>query len=219
MIGLFHGMFNGAASVAETALAARVAPLFPEEQAAMSRAMKRRQREFVAGRTCARRAMSSLGIASQPIPVGADRAPVWPQGMAGSISHSKTRCAAVVGRHSDGIFALGIDVEEATPLDVYLSEEICSPAERLWLETQPADQRGLLLTAFFSAKECTYKCQYSMSHTFFGFHAIRVEFDLAEERFYSIFETDIPPFRLRDRLDGRLAFREGYIVSSMTIGK
>ncbi|WP_117190465.1 4'-phosphopantetheinyl transferase family protein [Rhizobium terrae] len=214
---LFEGIFDPFISVAESALSADFPALFPEEQTAIAGAMTRRQREFIAGRTCARQAMNGLGLADMPIPMGVDRAPIWPGGVTGSISHSTTRCAAVAARHSDGIKALGIDLEEAAPLDEALAEDICTLSERIWLERQQPFIRGLLLTAIFSAKECAYKCQYPLSHAIFGYDAVRVELKLAEESFTACFETDIAPFRTFDRLDGRIAFRRGYIVAGMMI--
>ena len=111
---LLEGIFDPSVSVAESDLFGDVSKLYPEERTAIATAVKSRQQEFTAGRTCARRAMGHLGLPDMAIPVGADRAPIWPAGIAGSISHSTTRCVAAIGRHSDGIKALGLDLEEAT---------------------------------------------------------------------------------------------------------
>ena len=79
------------------------APLWPGE--ALPGAIPRRQTEFSAGRAAARAAMTSLGFAAAAIPAAPDRAPVWPPGITGSISHSATACLAILGRVSFGVFS------------------------------------------------------------------------------------------------------------------
>ncbi len=215
---LLDGIFRSPVFAVETPLSAEFPNLFPEEERAISGAIARRRREFAAGRSCARRAMKAFGLANSPIIMGADRAPIWPRGITGSISHSATRCVAAVGRHSDGIRAVGIDIEEAVPLEEGLAEEICIASERNWLLTQQSSMRGLLQTMIFCTKECVYKCQYPLSSTLFGFDAIRIELDLAEEKFAAYFETDVAPFKTGERLNGRIGFRQGHVVSGMVIG-
>ena len=214
---LLKGIFDASVSVAESTLSEDTATLYPEERVAMVGAFKRRLREFTAGRSCAREAMRQLGLPEMAIPIGPDRAPIWPLGITGSISHSSTRCAAAVARHSDGIKAVGLDVEEETPLDDFFAEEICTSRERDWLDQQPSSKRGKLLKAIFSAKECTYKCQYQLTRRMFGFEAVHIELSLAEETFAAYFDLDIPPFRLADRLRGSIRFHEGHVVAGMIV--
>ena len=64
----------------------------------MARAVPQRRREFFAGRLAAHRAMEALGHLPEPVPMGQDRAPVWPQGLVGSISHGAGACAAMYGQ-------------------------------------------------------------------------------------------------------------------------
>ena len=59
-------------------------------------AAPKRQREFLAGRHCAAHALRTAGL---PETVGLqDRAPIWPKGAVGSISHSDARVVAVVSK-------------------------------------------------------------------------------------------------------------------------
>ncbi len=214
---LLEGIFDASVSVAESTLSEDTTTLYPEERVAMVGAYKRRIREFTAGRSCARQAMKQLGLPEMAIPIGPDRAPIWPLGITGSISHSSTRCAAAVARHSDGIHAIGLDVEEETPLDAFFAEEICTARERDWLDQQPSGRRGELLKAIFSAKECTYKCQYQLTRRMFGFETVHIELSLAEEAFAAYFHVDVPPFRLYDRLNGSIRFRDGHVVTGMIV--
>ncbi|MGW1273642.1 4'-phosphopantetheinyl transferase, partial [Streptomyces sp. NPDC002491] len=53
-------------------------PLYPEEQALLTRAVDKRRREFTVVRGCARRAMEKLGVPAQPVLRGERGAPCWP---------------------------------------------------------------------------------------------------------------------------------------------
>ena len=63
--------------------------LLPEEAPAIARAIPKRQAEFAAGRRAARAALTTLGHPAQAIPVGDRRAPIWPQGTVGAITHDQ----------------------------------------------------------------------------------------------------------------------------------
>ena len=84
--------------------------LLPGEDDAVRHAVDRRRHEFAMGRTCARRALAHLGVAPAPIPVGPDRTPTRPPGIAGSISHSASMVVAVVAPRS-AYLGVGVDVE------------------------------------------------------------------------------------------------------------
>ncbi|GAB3946415.1 hypothetical protein GCM10027614_39920 [Micromonospora vulcania] len=69
--------------------------LLAAEQACLGeRAVESRRRDFTAGRVCARRAMADLGLPASAVPAAADRAPVWPAGVVGAITHTTGYCAA-----------------------------------------------------------------------------------------------------------------------------
>lgn len=191
--------------------------LFPGEEAAVARAVEKRRREFIAGRSCARRAMGALGEAPAPIFQGEDRAPVWPEGLVGSITHTDTWCAAAVARAADGFQALGLDIEFAEPIPSELLRTICLPEEQDFLDSRPAGERGLLSKVIFSAKECAYKCQYTLSRAFLDFHAMRVYPDLSGGGFVAVFQRDAGPFISGDELRGRLVVDQGYIMTAMTL--
>ena len=62
--------------------------------------VEKRRLEFTHGRYCAHQAMQLLGMSVVAIPKGTDRAPVWPDGIIGSISHSGDTAAAVITQSS-----------------------------------------------------------------------------------------------------------------------
>lgn len=151
-------------------------PLWPAEMDAVAQATPARQAEFAAGRTAARRALLALGRAPSAVPMGEDRAPVWPRAVVGSITHDLKACIAIVGER-DRFKALGVDIEPALPLEADLFSEICRPEELAWLRQLPFETRGVVARRFFSAKEAIYKCQYTISQEVFDFHALSVVFD------------------------------------------
>lgn len=214
---LLEGLFAAGIRTSESMIAGQGAALHPEEAAAVAGAVANRRHEFSAGRACARNAMERLGLPALALPMGSDRAPVWPQGLVGTISHDRTHCAAAVALRSDGFLALGLDIEEAEPVEERLADDICTAGERDWLARQPAGHRGLLLKAIFSAKECAYKCQYPLSGTLLDFQDLSLDLDMAGERFTAQFLKDALPFGCGDRLAGRIRLSHGHIVSAMSI--
>ena len=188
--------------------------LHPAEAACLSvHAVPARQREFAAGRTAAAHALQALGLRPAPVTSGSDRVPVWPFGVVGSISHSRSLAAAAVARRSDGFRSVGLDIEEAEALTEDLVEEICIDSERDWLTRHPREQRGLLAKAIFSAKEAVYKCQYPLTRTMFGFDMIKIDFQMANRRFSARFVEDVEPFRCGTTILGEVRVGAGHIVS------
>lgn len=173
-------------------------------------AVDKRQREFAAGRAAAHTAMADLGWPPQAILIGESRAPIWPDGLTGSISHTRSCAMAIVARNSD-IRALGIDVEEDTPLADKLMPAICSDSERDWIKDQA--NPGQVAKLIFSAKEAAYKCQYTLSQKYFGFHGLELELDLTRGGFQTRFTANQLPFAQGDVIDGRFAIGAGVIVT------
>jgi 4'-phosphopantetheinyl transferase EntD len=135
--------------VSASAVRAGEHPLFDEEAAIVARAVASRREDFAAGRAAARRALSKLGFGEVAIPSGPRRAPVWPKGVVGSISHSGGWAVAAVARTSE-LEALGVDIEVAAPLPADVEALVVGPDDRLG--TEP-----LRATIAFSAKESVYK--------------------------------------------------------------
>ncbi|QLF91919.1 4'-phosphopantetheinyl transferase superfamily protein [Pseudomonas sp. ABC1] len=138
--------------------------------ASIVRSVPRRQAEFIAGRLCAREALRVLtGLASIPA-IGPDRAPQWPEGVCGSISHCGDIAMAVVAP-LDSTACVGIDIEHR--LDERkaheLHEQILISRERERFLRLPTEQRGWLLSLTFSLKESLYKALYPLTGTHFYF--------------------------------------------------
>lgn len=156
--------------------------LYPEERSSITRAVPSRQREFASGRAAAREAMARIGVERGPVHSGPDRAPIWPSGLVGSISHTRQICIAAVGREKE-VGAIGIDVEERLPVGPDLWHSICTTEEHRYLQSQAAEQRGDLVTRLFSAKEAFYKWQYPLTRRLLGFHDVQVNLEPGGDSF------------------------------------
>lgn len=135
----------------------------------LASATRKRKAEFRAGRYCAMRALEAMGARPTVPPIGRDRAPVWPDGIVGSISHSAGYAIAVAADRQSYL-GLGIDLEGIVPANdvpgllphVASQEEM----ERLSATFGPA----AAFTLLFSGKEAIYKAIYPLVRRFVGFH-------------------------------------------------
>jgi len=122
----------------------------------LTRAVPKRQAEFLAGRYCAHQACESLGVQTNDLPIGADRAPVWPSALVGSITHTDGIAAALVGP-ANRYRGLGLDVEGVisdASIDA-LQSLVVVEGELAVLDSFGGERQAL--TALFSAKEAIYK--------------------------------------------------------------
>lgn len=126
--------------------------------APIERAVPRRRAEFIAGRACARAALVVAGgDGATDIPIGPMRAPVWPTGFVGSITHAHGVAIAAVSR-AECTRSIGIDLEH-----VLGAQEVPTLAPSVGTNEEWAEAAGLGLdtaatfTAVFSAKEALFK--------------------------------------------------------------
>ncbi|MER5206095.1 4'-phosphopantetheinyl transferase superfamily protein [Streptomyces sp. NPDC002825] len=150
--------------------------LFPEEAAAVARAVAKRQREFATVRLCARLALGRLGLPETPLVPGTRGAPRWPHGVAGSMTHCAGYRAAAVARTAD-VASLGIDAEPAEPLPDGVLDVVSLPGERRRLDALTAGVPGVPWDRLlFSAKESVFKTWYPLKGSELGFEEASVEF-------------------------------------------
>jgi 4'-phosphopantetheinyl transferase EntD len=126
--------------------------IHPDEEIHVAQSAPKRRRDFALGRACARAALAGLGHGEAVIAKGDDGAPLWPSGIAGSITHTDGYAAALVGNRFAGI---GIDAERVGGVTPDLWPRLFTSAEqeRLRAEADPLRAATLL----FSAKEASYK--------------------------------------------------------------
>lgn len=156
--------------------------VFRSEFALIDSAAPARRREFRAGRSYARRALSRLRIAPAAILRTPTRAPAWPHGVVGSISHSGEACGVIVAL-ADQLRAVGLDLEQqsALPHDTIAMicglDELRNASRALDAEPQVAALR------IFSIKESVYKAYRPVADEFLDFHDVHVEVDAARATF------------------------------------
>jgi enterobactin synthetase component D len=179
----------------------------------------KRAHEFTLGRQCAALLLRSFGSVDCSVAVAANRAPVWPSGFVGSISHSGRIVGAVVAKASR-FRALGIDIEEIT--SGLVAEEIknsCLCFEELSL----CDGLGLSDTQFvtlgFSAKEALYKLLSPLVGCYFDFHDARVLSVEMSSAWLSLqLRTDLgEEFREGDVIRGQFRLWEGHVFTSFAL--
>ena len=145
-----------------------------EEARDVARAVPKRVGEFATGRACARRALAELGVTDFALRVGADREPLWPEGLTGSITHTSGFCGVVVAEKTAAL-SLGIDAELANAVHRRLWRQIATEQEARWLEGMRADRSVAMASVLFSAKEAFFKCQFPLTREWLNFGDVSVD--------------------------------------------
>jgi enterobactin synthetase component D len=144
--------------------------------AEVARAVPKRRLEFLAGRHCAAVALRRLqpGLGEGAIGIGGDRAPLWPEGIVGSITHTRGFAAAVVARAVDA-GGVGLDTEHLVSGSARqaVEERVTTPEETGRLASAGLSEAALL-TLVFSAKESLFKCLFPKVGRYFGFDAASI---------------------------------------------
>ncbi|WP_444662704.1 4'-phosphopantetheinyl transferase family protein [Cellulomonas sp. CW35] len=184
-------------------------PLFADEERAVAQAVPARRAEYAAVRGCAREALSRLGVTTLAVPSAPNRAPVWPQGVVGSMTHCAGYRAAAVARA--GAWAgLGIDAEPRAPLPPEVAALVLDESERAPLaELDPALCADRVL---FSAKESAYKVWSPITGVWLGFEDVRVR--LEDDTFVVRL---LKPGLGVDELRGRWAVGDDLLVTALAL--
>lgn len=140
----------------------------------LKNASVKRRREFAAGRYCASIALQQAGCKNlDEIKIGVNRAPIWPEGFIGSISHSQGYSIAAVASNSL-LVGLGVDAERILPekTAVRIRNKILTANEMSLLSSYENLSRGV--SVIFSAKESLFKALNPIVHKKFGFQDAEV---------------------------------------------
>ncbi len=187
----------------------------------LQRAVAKRKAEYLAGRLCAREALQqATGVGAIP-GTGEDRAPQWPAGSVGSITHSDGRAAAIVGRASR-YASVGLDMEwvMADERAVKLAGQILTDGEQKRFARALKERPGESLTLAFSLKESLFKALYPLTLKRFYFeHAEVLEWQepgLARLRLL----TDLSDqWRNGQELDAQFLHRDGQLLSLIAVAR
>lgn len=164
-------------AVSEMVGAGHPDPGFPEEWSVVAGAAQARRQQFLDVRGCAREGLVRLGRSRAPLLPGHNGAPVWPDGVVGSLTHCEGYSGAAVAI-SGAVVAVGIDAEPSAALPDGVLELVADAGERTHLA-------GLTCAAgpmawdrlLFSAKESVYKVWSPMTGQWLGFEDVVVRID------------------------------------------
>ena len=214
---VLQSLFPRDCAVAVRTEPGRVSDLFDSEVECIRDAVPERQHEFAAGRACVRQAFRSVGAPPYAILPDKFRAPVWPHGLIGSISHCPGLCVAVIAHRLMGK-AVGVDVEINDRLKDGLRDLVAVPDERHALDNLqralPCDPLKLL----FVIKEAVFKLYFPATRHFLDFHHARVRLDPETGAFEAeLVDSSAPAaFGLR-RFSGRFGATGSYLMAGGVI--
>ena len=189
---------------------------YPEEGRHLSNAVTKRRNEFITGRSCARAALSQIGIESCALVPDEHRVPKWPTGVVGSISHSVGLCCAVAA-HADNITCLGVDIETITRISSGVIERVVHPLEAKFVGDD--QKRGSLI---FSAKEAFFKAQFSNWKAWPNFDDLAFHIDTSTSQLKVIKIADRLSSDLRSAVESmqfRYAFFDNYVLTLCWLDK
>lgn len=188
--------------------------LLPEEAELVATAVNARQSEFAAGRACARSALTDMGVGDpEPIIPDEHRAPIWPSGFVGSITHCTGLAAAAVAR-ADTWLGIGIDAEPAEPLPQEVVDLVLDSTEQFALTNLP-DLGVPWDRVAFSAKESLYKVWSPLQHTWLGFEDVALDLDTDGTFTVQLGPPDIG--KLPRTMSGRWAVTDGLVITTLAV--
>lgn len=179
----------------------------------------KRQTEYLAGRLCARAALTHLTGAAHTPGIGDDRAPQWPTGTLGAITHGSGWAGAVVGNSSQWR-GLGLDVERIMPASraQRLAAEILTPGEQQRLASLPAELHAQRISLTFSLKESLFKALYPQVLRRFYFQDAELVSVSAERKVGLRLLIDLhPDWPAGSEMTGQFVAFEGYLLSLVSI--
>ena len=166
--------------------------------------VKKRQAEYLAGRYTAMLALQKLGCIDTTILTGKHRAPIWPDNINASISHTGD-IALCIATLSNNYTYLGIDVEEKISDKVVkdIKKSIINEHEERLLQATTLNFMSLF-SVVFSAKESLFKALYASVGDYFDFSAAEV--------FHICLQTKQLTLRLTENLSSDLTLGKEFTL-------
>ncbi len=192
------------------------AVLTPGERKLLRGWSPKRVRDFCTGRYCARQALLLVGAPVEDVLVGANREPLWPPGVVGSISHSEKMTGAVVAAVSD-YKSIGLDIETVGNVEEHLWPLLFSQAEQEYLRSLPPHRQVVYSTAFFSMKESYYKLQYPVTGHFLDFTDVEIQEETGPRFFIGVVAVGTPKKLLPQRTEVSYVVENDQVISYCTI--
>lgn len=200
----------------EDALFNQFAIPFPEF---LDKAPVKRRAEYLAARYAAKLLLEGEGCDGD-VGCSLSRAPIWPTGFSGSISHTNNfAIASIVPCHA--ALALGIDIEMLGSKSIVKTAEIfTTPVEQALLASCNIVYETALLIAF-SAKESLFKALYPEVRHSFGFKTSRIcQLDMSACRMtFELMQTLTPTWTKGSFLYGYFSLQDSKVITLITQNK
>jgi enterobactin synthetase component D len=182
----------------------------------------RRSTEFAAGRLCAAQALRDAGAREWTVGVGVNRAPSWPAGFVGSITHAGSLAWAAVAQEAD-LRSLGVDSELVFD-DTAMREAVPVALDAREQRLAQGELGPTVASLIFSAKESLYKCLNPCVGVFFDFDDARIDrIDVdgpAQGSLLIRLARDLAGgFPLGMRFRARYAIADGYVHTAVELGR
>lgn len=166
---IFNKLLPASVHVAETRSELDEGPRYRAEEIYVANAVESRQQEFRTVRICARQALAKLGHGGHVLVPDEHRAPVWPRGVVGSMTHCEGARASAVAS-SDQWSGIGIDAEPHLALPPGTVDLLLLPAEQEAVERLSTVEPGIAWDRLiFSAKESVFKTWFPMARRWLDF--------------------------------------------------
>ena len=150
--------------------------LLKGEKTMASKMTQSRSKMFSSGRYAVHLAQEAINAKPREI-LHEGRAPIWPSGQMGAITHSKKYAGAIVSTELRGV---GLDFEEVGRIQPKLYAKLFTKDEESWLRQQTRPEAS---TIIFSAKESVYKGIFPILKRYVGFQEVEIELDWNSARF------------------------------------
>jgi len=183
-----------------------IVPTIPDEEwQQVATASPKRQREFSCGRNYSHQLLDQLGFSNFIIGRDDKGCPLWPDGLAGSISHTNNYCVAMIAP-TDSYVSLGVDLEESGRMKKTLWPRLFTAAEIQQLgNIGELDKQLRQAAVIFSAKEAFYKCDYPINRQLHEFTDIEITLNSTSRT-----------LQVNQLSQGELAGYQGHYVTGMT---
>lgn len=183
--------------------------LHPEEEdLVLSCSSESRKVDILGSRFCASRVLQECGQKSASVLNGPSGEPLWPQGVCGSLAHTKGAWGACCAPNKE-FRSLGIDIE---PESRYVSKGagiiICNPAEL---------ELSIPVLEVFCIKEAVFKALFPLVGKKFGFQAFSLQKTGAGEFSGVLTEPLSEDFKTGFRISGLIVRDHGFLLALVRI--
>lgn len=151
-----------------------------------------REKEHSLGRYCAQQATNAIGIHCSKISSDSQGLPIWPEGVVGSISHSKGLCLSAVAKSED-FQTIGIDIEQFNRMKERSIERIVHPEEKAEIGNDLTKA-----TLLFSIKEAFYKAQFPIYKSHLNFKDLAFRYDFSGQKAQLVWLAEKSPIAKAD---------------------